>query len=261
VSSPTRSSTSPRPTKPRRPGVVPAAPKLAARARAERSLRRQRLARRIALGILALGAVAGLCWVVLGSGWLSVDRVAVTGTSRLSPEVVAATADVRLGHPLATVDTADVAARVRELPPVATVDVARSWPGTLRIAVTERQPFAVHAGGDGLRLVDAEGVPFAAVPEPPEGLLRLEVDRVVPDDPATVAALQVAAELPAELRAQVATVAAPSPAAVTLRLHDGREVVWGRSGDAATKAAAVRALLAMPGQTIDVSAPGVAVRR
>ena len=245
----------------RRAGVVAAAPRLAARARAERSLRRQRLARRLALGVLALAALAGLGWVVLGSGWLAVDRVAVTGTSRLTPEQVATTADVRLGHPLATVDAGEVEARVRELAPVASVDVVRSWPRTLRIAVTERQPVAVHAGRGGLQLVDATGVAFATVPEPPEGLLRLQVARPAPGDPAPRAALEVAAELPAELRSQVATVAAESPAAVTLLLRDGREVVWGRPGDAATKAAAVKALLTMPGRTVDVSAPGVAVRR
>lgn len=261
----TRPASSARPAAPRSPqrrdGVVPAAPRLAARARAERSLRRQRLARRIALAVVAMAALAGLGWVVLGSGWLAVDRVAVTGTSRLSPEDVTATADVRLGHPLATVDAGEVEARVRELAPVAAVDVVRSWPGTLRIAVTERQPVAVHAGRGGLQLLDATGVAFATVPEPPEGLLRLQVARPAPDDPSTRAALAVAAELPAELRDQVATVAADSPAAVTLRLRDGREVVWGRPGDAATKAAAVKALLAMPGRTVDVSAPGVAVRR
>jgi cell division protein FtsQ len=241
--------------------VVPAADRIAARARAERSMRRHRLARRVATGLLALGAVAAIAWVVLGSGWLAVDRVTVTGTERLTPEVVARTADVRLGAPLATVDTGEVAARVGELAPVAAVDVVRSWPGTLRIAVTERSAVAVHAGRGGLQLVDATGVAFAAVREAPDGLVRLQVDRAAPDDPATVAALAVNAELPADLRAQVAVVAAESPASVTLRLHDGREVVWGRPGNAATKAAAAKALLAMPGRTVDVSAPGVAVRR
>lgn len=245
----------------RRAGVVPAADRLAARARAERSLRRQRLARRVALVLLTLGTAGALAWVVLGSGWFDVERVAVTGTSRLSVEEVTAAAAVPAGQPLATVDTGEVEARVRTLAPVASVEIGRSLPDTVWIVVTERQPVALHAGRTGLVLVDATGVPFARVPEPPAGLVRLQVDRPAPDDPSTLAALEVTGELPADLRGQVASVAADSPAAVTLRLNDGREVVWGRPGDAATKAAAVKALLAMPGRTIDVSAPGVAVRR
>jgi cell division protein FtsQ len=244
-----------------RPEVVPAVARLAARARAQRSDRRHRRLRRVAVGLVALLAVGGLGWVVLLSSWLAVDDVQVTGSSRLTPEQIASAADIRTGHPLARVDTAGVAGRVRQLPPVADVAVLRSLPGTVRIAVTERQPVAAYAAPDGIRLIDATGVSFATVATAPDGLVRLEVARPAPDDPSTRAALQVATDLPGELRATVAAVRADSPVAVTLILLDGRQVVWGRPGDTATKAAAVAALLPMPGSTVDVSAPGVAVRR
>ena len=104
-------------------------------------------------------------------------------------------------------------------------------------------------------------MPFASAPALPEGVLRLEVAQVGPKDPAALAALQVARELPATLRSQVQALQAASPSSVVLLLAGGRQVVWGPPGDAAAKAAAVEALLKLPGRVVDVSAPGVAVRR
>jgi cell division protein FtsQ len=199
--------------------------------------------------------------VLLVSTWLAVDEVTVTGTSRLSVGEVAAAADVRVGVPLARLDLSAVEDRVAALAPVAQVSAVRSWPGTVLLEVTERAPAAAHVGRDGVRLVDATGVPFATVPDVPAGMLRLEVDRPAPGDPATAAGLEVAADLPPDLRARVAGVGAASASTVTLSLVDGRTVVWGSPGDTATKAAAVLAMLPMEGRTFDVSAPGVAVRR
>ena len=62
------------------------------------------------------------------------------------------------GTPLARVDTDAVAARVGALPPVASVEVSRSWPGTLVIDVTERSPVAAVATPTGFVLLDAAGV-------------------------------------------------------------------------------------------------------
>jgi cell division septal protein FtsQ len=73
-----------------------------------------------------------------GTQVLAVRQVEVTGSVLVPPEQVQAVAAVVLGTPLARVDTAAVAARVRSLPSVAAVDVSRSWPHTLVIEVTER---------------------------------------------------------------------------------------------------------------------------
>jgi cell division protein FtsQ len=110
-------------------------------------------------------------------------------------------------------------------------------------------------------VVDATGVPFGTEPQPPAGLVTLEVEDAGPSDPATRAALDVYTALPAELRRQVTTVRAPSPQAVSLLLADGRSVVWGGAGGTATKAAAVLALLGRPGSEFDVSGEGVVVVR
>ena len=116
----------------RRPSpVVPAAPRLAARASAERAARRVRWAKRAGLALLAGLPVLAVAWVLLGSTWLAVDRVEVTGTARLSADDVRAAIALEPGTPLALVDTGQVADAVRRLPPVASVQVRRSWPGTL----------------------------------------------------------------------------------------------------------------------------------
>ena len=125
----------------------------------------------------------------------------------------------------------------------------------------ERVVAAGIAQGSQVTLVDRGGVAFATEPRLPRGVVRLQVEDAGPDDAATRAALQVHGDLPAPLRARVATVTASSPASVVLVLADGEQVVWGARGDTETKAAAALALLPKPGTIVDVSAPGVAVRR
>lgn len=247
------------PARPRR--VVPVAPRLAARDRAERAARRGRILRRIGSALLVLLPLAALAWVLLASSWLAVDRVEVTGTQRLSAAAVVEAAAVARGIPLARVDTGAAEDRVAVLAPVADVAVRRTWPGTLTVAVTERTPAAGVLRDGAVSLVDAGGVPFATESKLPAGVVRLQVHTPGPEDPATRAALDVHAVLPEALRSRVRIVRAASPAAVQLLLVDGRQVVWGRPGGTATKAAAVLALLAKPGSVYDVSAEDVVVVR
>lgn len=244
-----------------RPAVVAAGPRRAARARADRSARRSRRLRRLWQGLLLLVPIAVVGWLLLASSWLAVDRVVITGLGRLSEQQVLDAVGVRPGTPLARVDTAEVAEAVRGLPPVASVEVERSWPATLRVAVRERTVAAgVQRDGE-VVLVDASGVAFATEPRLPPGVVRLEVDDARPADPSTQAALAVSEALPDDLRRQVLAVSADDPDRVVLRLADEQQVLWGAPGETATKAAAARALLATPGAVVDVSTPGLVVRR
>ncbi|HVM26976.1 MAG TPA: FtsQ-type POTRA domain-containing protein [Mycobacteriales bacterium] len=250
------------PTPGGRPGVVAAAPRLAARRSQERSARRRARLRRVLAALAVLVPVAALAWLVLLSPVLAVSQVEVAGTDRLAPADVVAAAAVEDGTPLARIDVADVADRVRAvLPPAQDVRVRRVWPSTLRLQVTERTPEVGIVGGDGALLVDAAGVGFAREPALPAGVPRLEVAAPGPDDPATRAALTVLGEVPAEVREQAAVIRAGSAADVQIELTDGRTVVWGGPGEAAAKSAALQALLGMEGTVFDVSAPGIVVRR
>lgn len=241
--------------------VVPAGPRRAAKARADRSARRRRHLRRLGQGLLLLAPLALAAWVVLGSSWLAVDRVALSGLGRLTEAQVRAVVDVEPGTPLARVDTGAVAAAVRELPAVASVEVERSWPGTLRVAVRERVVAAGVQQDGTVELVDADGIAFATEPALPPGVVRLEVDDPGPGDAATRAALAVTSALPDELRRQVLAVSVDDADHVVLRLDGDQRVVWGGPGQTETKAAAALALLRTPGGVVDVSTPGLVVRR
>lgn len=245
----------------RPPAVVPAGPRLAARAQAERGDRRRRRLRRSGHALLALLPLLVLGWVLLLSGWFDVEQVEVTGVQRLSADEVRAAAAVAPGTPLAAVRPAQVSRALERLPPVADVEVRRSWPRTLELAVTERVAVAGVADGSGVRLLDADGVAFARERSLPPGVVRLDVSGDAPAGRTTRAALDVHASLPEALRTQVRVLRAGSPADVELLLAGGKTVVWGRPGGAGTKAPAALALLPLEGSVVDVSAPGVAVRR
>lgn len=246
----------------RRPPVrTPPVADLAEHAQAHRAARRSRWLRRAGRGVLLLLPLGALAWVLLGSSWLAVDRVQVVGHARLAPAEVERAAAVVDGTPLARVDTSAVEARVARLAPVDEVRVSRSWPGTLRVELVERTAAAGVLDASGVRLVDAEGVVFGKEPRLPAGVVRLQVAKPGPQDPATAAALEVLASLPPALRARIRTVRAASPSAVELLTLNNKQVLWGSRTGAAGKAAATLALLDKPNARIDVSAPGVVVTR
>jgi POTRA domain, FtsQ-type len=112
--------------------------------------------------LLVFALAAGAIWVVFWSSLLATRNVEVVGTSRLSTAEVMAAANVPLGQPLARLDTAEVRARVAELAPVESVDVARVLPGTVRLDVVERTPIAVLGPHDG----DDEVTPHTVLVHP-----------------------------------------------------------------------------------------------
>ena len=75
-------------------------------------------------------------------------------------------------------------------------------------------------------------------------------------DPDLAAAAAVLGELPAWLRHSVASVTAPDPDQVTLRLADGITVLWGGTDRAGAKAAELAVLMQTHMHYYDVSAQG-----
>lgn len=244
-------------------GPAPAASvtELAGRAGPGRDAQRPGRWRRAGRRLLLLTLVLGLAWVLLVSRWLGVDRVQVVGQQRVTAAQVEQASAVLAGVPLARVDTGAVERRVGRLAPVEAVQVTRSWPGTLRVVVTERTPVAGLVSPAGVTLVDATGVLFGGERRLPDGVVRLQVTAPGPADPATRAALAVLRELPPALRERVRIVRAATPSSVELLVADGKRVVWGAPGGTATKAAAALVLLRTDSPVVDVSAPGLVVRR
>ncbi|MBX7453141.1 FtsQ-type POTRA domain-containing protein [Mycolicibacterium sp. 3033] len=232
--------------------------------------RRTLVARPADTATLGRGAVRGLkvlLWtavtavVVVGIGLLlyftpimSARTIVVVGLGAVTQDEVVAVAGVPPGEPLLQVDTDAVAERIAGIRRVASVRVQREYPSTLRVTVVERVPVVVRDYPDGVHLFDKDGVDFATGPPPP-GIPYLDVENPGPDDPATKAALEVVTSLRPEVASQVGRVSAPSVAAITLTLIDGRTVVWGTTDRTEEKALKLGALLTQPGKTYDVSSP------
>ncbi|MGQ0630195.1 MAG: cell division protein FtsQ/DivIB [Sporichthyaceae bacterium] len=237
----------------------------AAAAAAERFAARIKARRRsrwvkAGLGLGALALVAVGVWVICFSALFSVRSVQIAGTDRLAAAQVAKAAAVPRGGSLALLDTAGIAARVRALAPVAEVSVARRFPSTVRIEITERIPVAVLDARAGRRLVDAAGVAFAPAGAKATDRLTLVAttrEGLAPGELVQVA--QMLKALPARLRPAVRRVEVDSIEDMTIALRDGRRIVWGGPTQSAFKAQVLSILLAdratRRSRVFDVSVP------
>jgi cell division protein FtsQ len=215
----------------------------------------------VVVAVLAVaGLVGGAAWALLGSRLLAVRSVVVTGTHLVTKAEILQVAGIRLGTPLIRVNTGQIAARVETIRQVQSVQVTKSWPDRVLIAVRERTPtLAVAAPGGGFDLVDPDGVTVLWAAHRPSRLpLYLTTDAVASlrGDPDVAAAAAVLTELPAPLRRSVASITAPSPDQVTLELSNGVTVLWGSAGDASAKAEELALLMRTDARYYDVSAPG-----
>ncbi|MFD8741228.1 cell division protein FtsQ/DivIB, partial [Streptomyces sp. NPDC059618] len=199
--------------------------------------RRLRMIIILVLAVVLLGGGTG--WVLYGSQWLRVERVAVSGTDVLTPQQVRRAAAVPVGSPLVSVDTDEIAARLRrELPRIDSVDVVRSWPHGIGLKVTERTPVLLVRKGSNFVEVDDEGVRFATVSTAPKGVPLL--DMAVSSSRSAAASLRrfgearlvreavkAAGSLPAPVARATRTVKVRSYDDISLQLSGGRTVAWG----------------------------------
>lgn len=204
---------------------------------------------------LSVLTVLTLGYLLFFTSLVGVRSVEVVGARQVPAERVRELAAVPPRRPMLGVDTDAVAERVRTLPAVATVEVSRSWPTTIEIVVTERTPIGFYDTGERLYLVDRAGVVYKRIPEPIEGMPKLELPKVGPDDAATRAVASVLAGLPPQLRERVTIARADTPGSVELVLADGRIVRWGDAEQSERKAKVLAVLLTREGEVYDVSSP------
>ena len=223
---------------------------------------RQRPLRLVGYVAATLVAVAVLGWVVGFSPLLAVRSVEVVGVPDSEVAAIEAMARVPLGEPLARVDGDAVAARVAERATVADVSIERSWPSTLVIHASPRQPFLVVKNPQGqLQVVDETGVAYAQVRTAPRGVptVNAATDAALSRD-ALSAAVSVLKVLPVTVQKRVTNVTVSSANLVTLRI--GRtSIVWGGIDEPERKLAIMTALLKGSPKLIDVSAPSTPVTR
>jgi cell division protein FtsQ len=206
------------------------------------------------LSILLIVVTTALGCILYFTSVMSARSIIVTGIGSVTRDEVLDAAQVKLGTPLLQINTDGIADRVAAIRRVASARVQRQYPSALRITVVERVAVVVKDFPDGPHLFDRDGVDFATAPPPP-ALPYIDVDNPGPTDPATKAALAVLLALRPEIAAQVARIAAPSVASITLTLADGRKVIWGTNERTEEKAEKLAALLTQPGRIYDVSSP------
>ncbi|MCD0444534.1 FtsQ-type POTRA domain-containing protein [Glycomyces sp. A-F 0318] len=208
----------------------------------------------IAGGALALALAAFV--IVWTTPLFAVERIDVTGTSVLDPAEVAALGEEAVGRSVLGADLDGIAESVAALAPVESVEVTRSWPDAVRVAVTEREPFlAVPSDGETFLMVDDDGVVFDETDAVPGSMWRVELDDPGPGDLATTETIAVLRSLPEDIAAEVEHVESPSPAGITLFLEDGRTIQWGDGSEGEQKAEVADRLLASGYEHVDVSAP------
>lgn len=229
--------------------------------RAEGRRRLRRLL--IGLGGVAVGA---LLWAVTYTSALDIDHLEVPGLEQSRADAVRQAAGIDIGAPLVYLDGASASARVEALPWVASADVHRSLPGTVRIDVEERRAVVAAPTPEGAwRLLDVEGHAIADVPAPPLGVLTLLGPVAPPEIGAAAgeserAAIDAAAMLPAQLRERVGAVAWADDGTVELRLAPAGIVRLGLPVDLPAKYLSALAVLdelgpAAPIGVLDVRAP------
>lgn len=218
--------------------------------------------------IVLWGSVGAIAALILGSviaaysPLFAVREISVAGASRVDTAAVQQALQSQIGRPLALVDASAVKSALTEFPMIETYALEARPPHELLVRVVERTPIGVIGSDAGYSLVDAAGVVLSTTPQPPEGSPQLDISGGI-DSPAFRSAGLVMRSLPADFRAGVTEVRATSADDVTMKLADGKTVVWGSERDSVRKAAVlVRLIATSPGSTtFDVSSPTVPVVR
>ncbi|WP_187976191.1 FtsQ-type POTRA domain-containing protein [Mycetocola sp. JXN-3] len=260
----------------RRPVADPLAPERAGRtareAKRERkrferaevrrfTVRSRRRRRAWLIGIGSVAAVALLAVIVSYTPILSVRKIEVRGTERLSASSLEHKLSGELGTPFPLVDQSAIKAVLTEFPLIESYRVESSPPSTLILRIVERTPVGVVAVDGGFELVDAAGVVIERTGEKPADYPVITVDRSKSMD-AFRAAAAVLRTMPEDLRVKVSSIGATTRDDVTFGLVDSETVVlWGDASDGVVKAKLLEALMrAQPdAQRFNVTSPEIGV--
>ncbi|HEY8767079.1 MAG TPA: FtsQ-type POTRA domain-containing protein [Dehalococcoidia bacterium] len=200
----------------------------------QRQLRRRKERRMIGIGVLIclVAAVIGLYI----SPILRVQHVEVTGTSALNPEDVATLADIH-GNSMVSSSFAGAEARVAALPQVRSVQIQRHWPDTIKIAVTERAPWATWTAGATPYTIDETGVVLATtaadagpiIHAPASAALLQPGDHV--DADALALTHSLVEQVPTQLGVNLTEIDWSTNSGVTVTTDVGYKVVFGDSAN------------------------------
>ena len=114
-------------------------------------------ARAAVLLALVLYGAYRVTLLVLDAQALTITRINVSGNSRMSRGEVAALLDGLRGTNMVTVDLESWRQKLLGSPWVAEAAIRRVLPGTVAVAISERQPMGIGRVGDDLYLIDDRG--------------------------------------------------------------------------------------------------------
>jgi cell division protein FtsQ len=113
---------------------------------------------------LAAAITAGLGYgayraadLVLAAEALTINRITVSGTSRMAPGEVLSLLEGLRGTSMVTADLEAWRQKLLGSPWVAEAAIRRVFPGTLSVVVSEREPLGIGRIGDALYLIDQRG--------------------------------------------------------------------------------------------------------
>jgi cell division protein FtsQ len=209
----------------------------------------------VLVAVLVLLLAMAATWVVAFSSLLGARTITIRGVHVVSAAQVRAAAKIVPGMPLVRLDTAAVQRRVEGIAEIGAAQVSTSFPSTVVIVVTERVAVGVVRSGSHYELVDKTGDQYRQADSRPKQLPLFVVPNGTDARTTGGAVARVAATLTGALRAEVASIQALDPQAITLLLTDGRVVRWGSAARSADKARILPALLRLPDQQFDVTDP------
>lgn len=208
----------------------------------------------------SVGSLIVLVLATFFTPLLSVEKIQVTGTTRLKESSIINALKSQVGKPLPQVNPADVASALKPFALIESFSVVSLPPHTLLIQIAERQPIGVINVAGTNYLYDPAGVKIGIA----NGTEKLPTIAIT-GDPASSktykAAIEVLLALPAQLLDRVASIDAKSKDDVTLRLrgYAGQKIIWGDQSESVLKSKVLDALIANQKTTdrvtFDVSSP------
>ena len=209
---------------------------------------RRRLVRVTAF--LALPALIATAFLVLHSPLFAIGSVRVTGALETSTAAIVSSAGLNGHPPLIDVNPVTVASRIESLPWIKTALVARHWPRSVTISVTERVPVAeVSIRRHRWELFDSVGRALGFRSLRTTGLVRLQKISPMPP-PGALATQELGGEvaladaLPVAMVAQVQEVTYSASNELSVTLASGPIAIFGSASALSDKVVALTTLLA-----------------
>lgn len=164
------------------PRSVPHRKLAASRATAKRRTNRRRINWPRRLLVAALLTLAVECVVVaLLSPRFAIRKLTLQGVESLSPALVREQLTLEPGQNLLLAPTSTWERQIERIPGVASASVERQLPGTIRIVVEERVPWATLRTKDGRwHTIDSSFTPFRVRATPEQNLPRILASDIAP---------------------------------------------------------------------------------